>query len=469
VDSLKQTWVRQRAVGFAGSAIKAPLNDDERAALDRIIGSANCIAIGEALHGSKTILQWASRLLKFLIQDSRSGVLILESCFAATQTLDRHVVHGEGEARDALIELGNWNLCSEELLEFVNWLTASSRTSSGRTRPVRVFGCDCQSLDGPKFQLKRLLNGFVARGLLAASTAEETDALLDSLPTDRDLGRFVELVLQQLDAGDSIERRVAEIDAWHNEFIPHVRTSLAGVTARLLDVRTRLPSADPDDDVFLFERCARLLEQVIEFYSPGDVIQKRDAFMAENVLAIQKHLRPERTVLLSHNLHVARRPITIRDYQFVPMGSHLCSSLGDQYRAVGSAVYQGQYLASAGDRPEEDVVENAHIPDPLAFESILRQVTAEWQASSILVDCTANRLREPAVPWPNGIAMRLGEAGRQASPADSFLNQRPDLQFDGIAFVDTTTPITILPGYYRRALEQWKPGGSTTNCSPSIR
>jgi erythromycin esterase-like protein len=454
MNSVRTAWIRERATSFVCARPDSLLTDSERAALDQILDGASCVAIGEATHGSRTILQSIERLLRFLIEERQAGILILESCLGATQSIDRYVTHGEGTAQQALAKIGNWNYCSQELLGFVTWLRDYNRGRSDTNRPVRLFGCDCQSIDGPKAQLLRLLRGFAASGVLSNATVEETSAVVGSLPTDRDLGKFVELILRP---AESIETRVAEIEAWQSDFVSRNSASMAEVSRRLSALQQALPSTVSQDDSFMFERCGRSLEQVIDFYSPGDATTKRDAFMAENILAIQRHLEPHRMIVLSHNVHVAREPLVIRGYNLVGMGHHLASALGEGYRAIGSAIYEGQYLASAEYRPEDNVVENAHPARLNSFESLLQELLGERETHGLLVDFSSSRQQSP---WPNGIETRLGESGKQESYEDCFFNQRPELQFDGMLFVKTTTPITILPEYFDRAVEQWRPEGA---------
>jgi erythromycin esterase len=455
MDTLHTSSIRERATSFVCSRPDSVLTDAERATLDQILDGASCLAFGEATHGSGTILQSIERLLRFLIEERQAGILFLESCLGATCAIDRYVVQGEGTARQALAAISNWNYCSQELLGFVSWLHDYNRGRSGASQPVRLFGYDCQSIDGPKSQLLRFLTGFTASGVLSNAAAGETSAALASLPTDRDLGRFVELILRQTRSNESIETRIAEIEAWQSDFVSRHSAPMADVSGRLSDLQEALSSNVSRDDRFTFERCGRALEQVIDFYSPGDAIAKRDAFMAENILAIQRHFQPHRSVVLSHNVHVEREPQVIRDYNLVGMGHHLASALGGGYRAIGSAFYEGQYLASAEYRPEDNVIESAHTARPNSFESLLREMAVERGTPGLLVDFRSNSDRLQS-PWPNGIEMRLGGSGRQGSYEDCFINQRPELQFDGLLFVARTSSITILPEYFPRAVEQWR-------------
>jgi erythromycin esterase len=463
MGDLHTDWVRERATSFTSCDPDSPLTDDERAAVDRMAGEAGLVALGEAAHGSEAIIRAAGRVLRFLIRERGADVVVIEACFAATHALDRYVVRGEGEADEAVVAVGGWNYGNEETLRFTKWLRDHNRSPAGATRPVRVFGCDCQSIDGPKAQLLGLVQAFVGAGALPQADAAEAAGLLSALPTDRDLGVFAELMVRAIEMGatdvtDAGAKLVEDINAWQSEFTATVPASLEKATRRLRGVRQALLSGVSDDDRFGFERCGRQLEQAVAFYSPGDPIAKRDAFMAENVLAVRRHFRPRRLVLLAHNLHIARAAWSIRGHRLELMGHSLARELGDDYRAIGSAFHGGRYLAAAEYRPEDDLVEEAHTPGPLAVESALRQVAAERRSPGLLVGFGGSDRRGSEPPWPDGVEMLLGETGRKGGYGDSFVRLRPEEQYDGLLFVGESSPIRILPGYYRRAAEQWGPG-----------
>jgi erythromycin esterase len=449
-------WIRERATSFVSCVPNSPLTDSEQAAVDRIVGEAQVVAIGEATHGSKEIVQARERVLRFLIQDRKAAIVVLESCFAATQPLNRYVMDGDGTAREAIVATACWSCANHETLGFVTWLRDFNRALPGATRPVRIFGCDVQSIDGPKTELARLLQHFRSTSQLSPETIAETAVLLADLPTDRDLFRFVELLVSEGTSNNPDETRIADIQARQAAFMAASRASAEKVSRRLREVQQALPSTVQDDDRFVFERCRRLLEQVIEFYSPGG-LEKRDLFMAENVTALRQQFPRERLLLLSHNLHVARVPLTIRGQPFVPMGCLLARQFGGDYRAIGSAFYDGKYLAVAGDGPEQDQIVVAHTPDLRSFEYILQSVANDQQTPGLLLDLSRRAPHESAFPWQRGLEMRTGEAGNQGSYESSFTRQRPELQYDGMIFLKETSPITVLPGYYQHASEKWKP------------
>lgn len=457
MDELQTNWIRDRATNFVSCAPNTPLADGERAVVDRLAGEAHVVAIGEATHGSRETIQSRERVLRFLIQERNANIVVLEACFAATQPLNRYVVHGDGTAQEALVATAYWSYANLETLGFVDWVRNYNRALPGANEPVRIHGCDVQSIDGPKTELTRLLQGFGRTGRLSPEDASEATALLTALPADRDLFRFVELLVSEASSNNPDEARIAEIQAQQSAFTAASRASVEKLSSRLQEAQQALCSTVPDEDRFVFERCRRLLEQVIEFHSPGG-LEKRDLFMAENVTALRRQFPRERLLLSFHNLHVVRVPLIIRGQPFVPMGCLLARQMGNDYRAISTAFHQGSYLAAAGDCPEQDQIVVAHTPGPLAFEHILQQVADDRQTPGLLLDLSEGVAPGNEFPWQTGLEMRIGEAGPQGDYEASFMRQRPDVQFDGLIFSKETTPITVLDGYYQHTKEKWQAG-----------
>ena len=456
MDETLNNWICARATSFVSCAPDAPLTDGERAAVDRMVGESQVVAIGEATHGSKEVIQSRERVLRFLIQQCKPTVVVFEACFAATQPLNRFVVHGEGTAQEALVATALWSYANLETLGFVDWVRNYNRALPREDPGVRIYGCDVQSIDGPKAELARLLQCFRDAGRVSPEDVIQATALLTALPDDRALFGYIELLIHEASSSNPDEARIAEIQGRQSAFMSISREAVEKLSRRLQEIQQALSSTVPDDDLFVFERCRRLLEQVIEFYAP-DGHEKRDMFMAENVTALKRQFPRERLLLSFHNLHVARVPLAIRGQPFVPMGCLLARQMGNDYRVIGSAFHHGRYLAVAGDRPEQDKVIVALTPGPLAFEHILQQVAHSRHAPGVLVDLGGHPAEGGEFPWPGGLEMRLGETGSQEDYQASFMHQRPELQYDGMIFLGETSPIAVLPLYYQHANEKWKP------------
>ncbi len=135
-------------------------------------------------------------------------------------------------------------------------------------------------------------------------------------------------------------------------------------------------------------------------------------------------------------------------------------TLDTDYRVIGSAFYEGCYLALAEYRPEDDLIEIAHTPRPLALESILQRIANDRQAPGLLLDFSDRLTHGTGIPSYDEFEMRIGESGHQGDYETCFMIQKPEVLSDGVMFVQETSPISVLPGYYRQAIEQWKPNRS---------
>jgi erythromycin esterase len=454
MQEIQNNWMREKATDFVSCDPDSPLTDGERAAVDGIVGKARVVAIGEATHGSRAIIQSSQRVLRYLIQERKADIVVFEADFGATQTLNRFVMEGSVDAEEALAAAGGWNYANHEMLGFVKWLRDYNCTPQGANRPVRVFGCDVQSFDGAKTELMHLLRGFAGLATSLQGDVSETVALVSELPADRDLALIYELIDEIVKVKTANEGQIAELMARQSELAATARESFGKLSSRLR--RMQLPGTLSDDDRFMFERCQRALEQAIEFWSSGGA-EKRDLLMAENVIALWRHFQPDRLLLLAHNLHVARAPCSLRGYDLRSMGCHLSQQLGSNYRAIGSAFYAGRYLALAEYRAEDDLIETARTPGPLAFESLLQRVVQDRQTPGVLVDLSESADQRGEFPWQDDIEMRIGETGPQGTYEHCFVRQRPERHYDGMMFLQVTSPITVLSGYYHHATKQWKP------------
>ncbi len=454
MNELQHRWISNRATRLISSRPEISLSPEEQAAVDRIVGNAGVIAIGEMTHGSREVIQSRDQLLRFLIAERGVSIVVIEACQAATRRLHDYVTAGKGTATESLSATEGWSCVNRETLELIEWVRQHNvlRLERGE-RLVRVFGCDVQSLDNPKAAVCRFLARLERTCQLPSSASEQTIALLQSLPTDRELYTPLESLLREASSEHPDPVKIEQIQAGRLEFMTRFRPSADLAVHWLREWIASSANVLPDDRFFL-ERCTRLIEQAVAFYSPDGIIL-RDPFMAENILAIRKHFSGQRIVVTSHNLHIARVPISIRGEQFVPMGCLLANDLGHDYKAIGSAFFEGRFLAAAGQSEGQDEIATAHIPRPNSFEFFLHTFGQAEQTPDFLLDLRQSASPDEAFPWPNDIEMRTGEAGAQEAYDQSFIPQQPQVQYDGLSFITTSTPITVLPQYYELARGKW--------------
>jgi erythromycin esterase len=457
MNKMQHNWIRERATKLESCRPQVALSPREQQAVDRIVGDAAVIALGDMTHGSKEVLHSRERLLRFLIQERHVSIIVIEACFAATRRLNDYLVSGVGTAVESLVATEYWSCLNRETLDFVNWIREHNLSRHGGSQPVRVYGCDLQSIDGPRAELTRLLRDFARAGRLASEDCLEAMALLDRLPSDRELFGSLEPLISEASSPNPDGAKIADIQARRTDYMSIVGTSAERLVLQLRKLQAALPSSG-EEDGFFFGRCVRVIEQVTEFHFP-DGLHLRDRFLAENIAALRKHHRGARLVLALHNLHVARAPLTIRGERFVPMGRLLAEELGTGYRVIGSAFHHGTYLAAPGAREGQDEIAVAHVPRSNSFEYFLRQFADAEGVPDLLLDLGPRGSDDSdgeASPWHADLELRIGEAGSQAEYEQSFTRQSPDSQYDGLIFLGETTPIAVLPEYYERTRQKWE-------------
>jgi erythromycin esterase-like protein len=156
MNEMQHNWIRERATKLESCRPQAALSPREQQAVDRIVGDAAVIALGDMTHGSKEILRTRERLLRFLIQERHVSTIVIEACFAATRRLNDYLVSGAGTAVESLTSTEYWSCLNRETLEFVDWIHEHNLARHGGRQPVRVYGCDLQSIDGPDHTGHRL-------------------------------------------------------------------------------------------------------------------------------------------------------------------------------------------------------------------------------------------------------------------------------------------------------------------------
>ena len=120
------------------------------------------------------------------------------------------------------------------------------------------------------------------------------------------------------------------------------------------------------------------------------------------------------------------------------MGGKLATLFGDEYRAFGLLTYAGKYSGAMG----SDIIDTDLFPAPAgSLEEALHRV-GQRLGSSLLIADIRSAARDRAGSWllePRLIRM-IGYA------AEDFAFASPisvGSQFDGVVFVDTTSPSRV--------------------------
>lgn len=309
--------IRSRAVILR--TVRAGAEFDDLTALDKLIGDARIVALGEATHGMAEFSRMKHRLIQYLVEKKGFTVLAFEHDWPSVETIDRFIKTGEGGATRALMTMRSETWRTEEVRDLLEWMrTYNSRLPSGG-KMVSFTGFDMQDT--------RSAAECVIRGLSRIAPSEA-------------------VALQNLYLGtDHMSLRMFDVDPFTLEERARLRANVKDALARLEALREALLKRVTLNSYRRIRQCALI---VVQGSLPGvsvraEVANARDRAMADNVKWLAEEAFPdERIVLWAHNAHVVTAPFA-RD--FISMGQHLRNIYGDKLRSVGFVFDRGEVLA----------------------------------------------------------------------------------------------------------------------------
>ncbi|MFF7356763.1 MULTISPECIES: erythromycin esterase family protein [Streptomyces] len=346
--------------------------DGDLRPLDRMIGGAGVVGLGEATHSSHEFFALKDRVFRHLVEKKGFRTFALEAPWSTGRRLDDYVVHGKGDPRRIMREEFQrdylwWD--NTDYLRLLEWMRAYDVRHPGD--PVRFLGDDI-GWAGP--EVYDTVTGYVAR------THPEASARLAGLY--RGLRPAVA-------TGPYIE---------HYLHTPYPeRAEMAGRAGRALTLLKRLgPGGDRaayDDAV----RNATAVDQVArqyayDFDAPAQLaasMRYRDATMAANVAEWRR--RTGGKVLLSaHDAHVGY--VSQQPAQYPKMqGAFLRDRLGAGYVSVGLTFDRGSFnatgtddaihrftLGPAGPGTNEATLDRVRLRDYLVDLRTLRSPARDW-------------------------------------------------------------------------------------------
>ncbi|MFF0426251.1 erythromycin esterase family protein [Streptomyces sp. NPDC004520] len=305
--------------------------------LDRMIGSAKVVGLGEATHSSAEFFETKHRIFEHLVESRGFTAFALEAPWSTGLLVDEWVRTGRGDIRAIMRDEFQesyrlWN--TEEYLDLFRWMRAYNQRHPGHQ--VRFVGNDL---------------GYAGPNLFDAVTSYVARVHPELLPRFRELYR------------DS--RPTGEVEAWMKGYMekPHAeRQRMAGDVDRALALLERQsPGKGPGAraaQAWAVQH-ARAIAQVGTEYAhdlttPEGVAAAmlyRDRTMAENTVWWQR-TTGDRIVLSAHNGHVGYETPTPDQYPRL-QGAFLRDALGRDYVSVGASFGQGSFNAHDTGAPGE--------------------------------------------------------------------------------------------------------------------
>lgn len=372
------------------------------------VDRARVVAMGEATHGNAELIEAKRQVFSTLVANHGYRVFAIEADFGGGAAVDDYVRTGRGSAVAAVKQIGFPIYQNQQLVDQVEWIRAHNAGAGPRDQ-VRVYGFDFQRYDRNKVGLDRYLRSVDPAGAadVRDRLASLTDAGFRTLDADAEQA-----------AADSARQVLDRIVGHRDAYVGESTTAAYE----------------------LAEQYARVIWQGATWRSADADATTRDRFMAENVRWIkareeQRQADPRAQVFVSgHNGHVAQ----VSAVMFTDMGANLVKEIGEaDYYALGTEFVDSTFtVAGVGSRGQHRVTnrdgrEWAELfgstdPGFVDFDT----AAANPQLADFL--STTRRMGNEFT----GVFRFL--------PSTYTLKMKPAEAYDGLVFVQTVTPSTLL-------------------------
>lgn len=374
-------------------------------AVGKLIGGASVVGLGEATHGSREIFRMKHRLIRYLAEREGFDIFSIEASMPESYAVGEYVAGGSGNADSLIGGMYFWTWNTESMRDLVEWM----RAYNDPTPRIGFTGFDMQFY---RVSLEILARAFAADEDLQRQIGT-LQSTLDDVYAMRMQDFYAELPLErQLREAEGVFARLEErIAAMTDDQAARFEVPAGGSGRAWLRHQIALVRQ------FLFGNCGPSRERFLA----------RDRFMADNLMWIREQSPASRIVAWAHNGHV----MTSAGY----MGGCLRERLGDDYRSVGFAFYEGGYTAVGNNGQWSHTADTAY---PGTLEYLLGQLGEPV----FLLDMRAMRqAHEPALEWLDALPYRSIGAMRVDN---QFIESGISVDFDYLIFIRHTTPSRLL-------------------------
>ncbi len=133
-------WIRSHAIRLTTAEAGHGFADLQP--LERVVGDARIVSLGEATHGSREFFQLKHRMLEFLATQMGFSIFSIEANMPEAYRLNDYVLNGTGDPAQLLRGMYFWTWDTEEVLTMIRWMRAFNQSGKGR---VQFTGFDMQT------------------------------------------------------------------------------------------------------------------------------------------------------------------------------------------------------------------------------------------------------------------------------------------------------------------------------------
>ncbi|MBK8254421.1 MAG: erythromycin esterase family protein [Polyangiaceae bacterium] len=291
----------------SGGVLSSPDIEDTRdlTKLRALVGDARVVGFGEASYTAGEIARLKFSMFKYLVEQASFSTLIIEATQADVRPLDDYILHGTGNLKKIVSDLGYFSLDTEETLALFTWMRAYNEDRAHKTK-LRVFGMDVQRTAAAATFLESYLSKVdkafaqTVETTLTRMRTNELGAALRARPAD-----------EQADFASDVEKLAAKLAKNRRVYLAKshwIETTRAEQDAAALVWAVRVARSE----------------------------QQRPLAMADTVKRTLAELPPStKTVIFGHISQMTKRAAD------GGMGTLLSDSLKKDYTALAFTFYQG--------------------------------------------------------------------------------------------------------------------------------
>jgi erythromycin esterase len=279
------------------------------------------IGLGEATHGTKEFFELKNKMFKYLVEKQDVKLFGIEANFAACYDINKYVLTGEGNAKEALSKNGYWVWQSQEVLDLIEWMKNYNKGKTSNQK-IKFYGYDMQDATSCVVWLENYLSnnnpGF-NKNLLPEKIEENKTSL------------------KELD------------DKGLDEMQKRNLNKLKKLEDYVLSKGIELFKKDSTDYKFAKQTIA-VLRQKLNYFREQDfntAYSYRDSSMTQNIKWIRENNNNGKIMLWAHNGHIGKGSFS-DDYKSGNwMGTYLDNLYGKKYYNIGFSFSEGGFVSQS--------------------------------------------------------------------------------------------------------------------------
>lgn len=289
--------------------------------LNKKLKDVDVIGLGEATHGTKEFFELKTKMFKYLVEKQDVKLFGIEANFAACYDINKYVLTGEGNAKEALSKNGYWVWQSQEVLELIEWMKNYNKGKKSNQK-IQFYGYDMQ--DGTSCVV--WLDNYLSK----SSPSFNMNLLPEKIEEYK-------TELRDLD-----DRKLDEIQKRN-------LNKLKKLEEFVLSQKIDLWKKDSTDYKFA-KQTITVLRQKLNYFREQDfntAYSYRDSSMAQNIKWIRESNKNGKIMLWAHNGHIGKGSFS-DDYKSGNwMGSHLNNLYRKKYYNIGFSFSEGGFVSQS--------------------------------------------------------------------------------------------------------------------------